>query len=89
MPRTYGPMRRQPLVLRSMRIIADFMIVIGVMVMTGAAGVLAAGMAEAIAHVHLSPDENALWVLTIMAGMLGAGMFAAGILVHLRRSQKN
>lgn len=72
-----------------MRIIADFMIVIGVMVMTGAAGVLTSAMAEAIAHVHLSPDENALWVLTIMAGMIGSGMVAAGILVHLRRTQKS
>jgi hypothetical protein len=72
-----------------MRIIADFMIVIGVMVMTAAAGLLAAGMATAIAHVHLSPDENALWVITIMAGVLGAGLCTAGILVHLRRWQKN
>ena len=68
-----------------MRVVADFLIVIGVMLLTGMLGVMA------VAVGHVSPHEApfGLLVIVLMAGMLGAGMLTAGILVHLRKWQQD
>jgi hypothetical protein len=70
-------------VLRVMRVVADFLIVIGAMLLTGATGMIAIGVG------HVSGEEEPLMVFSLMFAILGAGMFTAGILVHLRRSQRN
>ena len=67
-----------------MRVVADFLIVIGVMLLTGMLGVMA------VAVGHVSPhDPFGLLVIVLMAGMLGAGMLTAGVLVHLRKWQQD
>ncbi len=68
-----------------MRVVADFLIVIGVMLLTAMLGVIA------VAVGHVSPQEApfGLLVIVLMAGMLGAGMLTAGVLVHLRKWQKD
>jgi hypothetical protein len=65
-----------------MRVVADFLIVIGAMLLTGALSIIA------IAVGHVTPQEEALLVVVVLAAMLGAAMFTTGILVHLRRSQR-
>ena len=72
-----------PLLCYLMRVVADFLIVIGAMVLTGTMGIIA------IAVGHVGGQDARLLVVVLMAAMLGAGMFTAGILVHLRKWQKN
>jgi len=72
-----------PLLCYLMRVVADFLIVIGAMVLTGALGIIA------IAVGHVGGQDARLLVVVLMAAMLGAGMFTTGILVHLRRWQRN
>lgn len=64
-----------------MRVIADFLIVLGVMVLTGTGWIMLAAIGR------VDPAQNGLWALTILASMLGAAMFTTGVLVHLRKSQ--
>ncbi len=66
-----------------MRVVADFLIVIGAVLLTGTLSIIA------IAVGHVSPQEEAMLVVVVMAAMLGAAMFATGILVHMRRTQRN
>jgi hypothetical protein len=66
-----------------MRVVADFMIVIGAMLLTGTLSIIA------IAIGHVAPQEEALLVVIVMAAMIGAGLFTTGILVHLRRWQRD
>lgn len=70
-----------------MRVVADFLIVIGAMVLTGTAGILI--VAVGLATARVDPRVFDMLVIVIMAAMVGAAMFTTGILVHLRRSQKN
>ncbi len=65
-----------------MRVVADFLIVIGAMLLTGTLSIIA------IAVGHVTPQEEAMLVIVVMAAMVGAAMFTTGILVHLRRSQR-
>ena len=53
------------------------------MVLTGTMGIIA------IAVGHVGGQDARLLVVVLMAAMLGAGMFTAGILVHLRKWQRN
>jgi hypothetical protein len=66
-----------------MRVVADFLIVIGAMLVTLTMGLLA------IAVGHVSGQDARLMVIVLMAATLGAGMFTAGILIHLRRWQRD
>ncbi len=59
------------------------MIVIGAMLLTGTLSIIA------IAIGHVTPQEEALLVVIVMAAMIGAGLFTTGILVHLRRWQRD
>jgi hypothetical protein len=73
-----------------MRVVADFLIVIGAMLLTGTAGVVAlATIAVAVSHSQPMGAPFGLLIMVLMAGMLGAGMLTAGILVHLRKWQKD
>jgi hypothetical protein len=65
-----------------MRVVADFLIVIGAMLLTGTLSIVA------IAIGHVSGQDQPLLVVVVMAAMVGSAMFSTGILVHLRRSQK-
>ncbi|GEM_PF-3134446 len=65
-----------------MRVLADFMIVIGAMLLTGTISIII------IAVGHVTPQEEAMLVVIVMAAMIGAALFTAGILVHLRMSQR-
>ena len=64
-----------------MRVIADFLIVLGVMVVTGTGWIMLAAIGR------VDPTQNGLWALTILLSMLGAAMVTAGVLVHLRKWQ--
>jgi len=66
-----------------MRVVADFLIVIGAMLLTGTLGIIA------IAVGNVNGQYMSLMVPVLLAAMLGAGMFTAGILVHLRKWQRS
>jgi hypothetical protein len=53
------------------------------MVLTGTAGIIA------IAVGHVSGQDARLLVVVLMAAMVGTAMLTTGILVHLRKWQKN
>jgi uncharacterized membrane protein YhaH (DUF805 family) len=66
-----------------MRVVADFLIVIGAMLLTAAASIIAIEVG------HVPPQEYPLLVIVVMAAMVGVAMVTAGILVHLRRWQRD
>jgi hypothetical protein len=66
-----------------MRVVADFLIAIGAMLLTGALCIIA------IAVGRVPGEEEPIMVVVVMAAMVGALMFTAGILVHLRKWQKD
>ncbi|HKD69122.1 MAG TPA: hypothetical protein VKB84_19940 [Candidatus Binataceae bacterium] len=66
-----------------MRIVADFLIVIGAMLLTATLSIIA------IAVGHVPADEYPLMVTVVMAAMVGSAMVTAGILVHIRKWQKD
>jgi hypothetical protein len=73
-----------------MRVVADFLIVIGAMLLTGTGGVIALTViAVAVSRNQPLGAPFGLLIMVLMAGMLGAGMLTTGILVHLRRWQKD
>jgi uncharacterized membrane protein len=78
----YGRGARLPLLCWVMRVVADFLIAIGMMLLTGALCIIA------IAVGHVPAQDEPVLVVVVMAAMLGALMFTAGILVHLRKWQK-
>jgi len=65
-----------------MRVVADFLIVIGAMLLTAAVCIIA------IEAGHIPAQDYPVMVTVVMAAMLGSAMVTAGILVHLRRWQK-
>jgi hypothetical protein len=65
-----------------MRIVADFLIVIGAMLLTAAMSIIAIAMG------HIPADEYPVLVTVVLAAMVGTAMVTAGILVHLRKWQK-
>jgi hypothetical protein len=81
--RSYGRARRYSLLCYLMRVVADFLIVIGAMVLTGTTGIIA------IAVGHVPGPDARLLVVVLMAAMVGTAMLTTGILVHLRKWQKN
>lgn len=73
-----------------MRVVADFLIVIGAMLLTGTAGVMGLSViAVAVSHTQPIGAPFGLLIMVLMAGMLGAGMFTTGILLHLRKWQND
>ena len=70
-----------------MRVVADFLIVIGVMLLTAASGLMLIGVVALVGHV--SRTDAQLLVLLVMASVLGSAMLTTGILVHLRKWQKD
>lgn len=81
-PPAYGRAARLSLLCWVMRVVADFLIVIGAMVLTGTLSIIA------IAVGRVPGDEEPLLVIVVMAAMVGAAMVTAGILVHLRKWQR-
>jgi Na+/H+-dicarboxylate symporter len=65
-----------------MRVVADFLIVIGAMLLMAAMCIIAIEMG------HVPVQEYPLLVTVVMAAMLGTAMVTVGILVHLRKWQK-
>jgi len=81
-PPGYGRAVRLSLLCWVMRIVADFLIVIGAMLLIGTMSIIA------IAAGHVPSDEYPLLVTVVMAAMVGVAMVTTGILVHLRKWQK-
>jgi hypothetical protein len=71
-----------PLLCWVMRIVADFLIVLGAMLLTAAMSIIAIEMG------HVPAPEYPLLVTVVMGAMLGTAMVTTGILVHLRKWQK-
>ncbi len=80
--RNYGRSTRLSLLCWVMRVVADFLIVIGAMLLTAALSIIAIEVG------HVPSEEYPLLVTVVMAAMLGSAMVTAGILVHLRKWQK-
>jgi hypothetical protein len=72
-----------PLLCWVMRVVADFLIAIGAMLLTGTFCIIA------IAVGRVPAQDEPIMVIVVMAAMAGALMFTAGILVHLRKWQKD